>query len=181
MDWRVDEAALGLDLAEIEIIPPTEIPWKMGLHWGNPLEKPIELALDPEAGTDLPDAFLVGIPLFSTRLIGLLRSLGVDNLQEFDAVITDPRDDRKIVSYKAVNIVGLVECADLTASEYFEGDGPPLMQFDHLVIDETRARGLLFFRLGEDAATILVHERVADPLLQENLIGVRLQAVDSAP
>jgi hypothetical protein len=180
MDWRIDQEALGLNLAEQDVIPATPIPWTMGMHCDDKLDEPIEVSLDPNYGTDLPDAFLVGIPCFSERLSKLLHSLGVDNFQEYEIVLVDPRDNRKILNYKAVNIVGLVQCADLSASEYFAESGPPLMDFYRLVVDEKKAGGMSFFRLYEDADTILVHERIAKHLIAAKLVGVDFKPVESS-
>lgn len=179
VDWRIDEEAQKLNLADIDFVPDMDIPWTMGVFWDEPIEQPVELTIDPDSGKDIPDAFFTGVPLFSTRLLGLLTNAGVDNLQVYDAIVKDPRNNKIYANYKAVNIVGLVACANLEKSRYSEGSGPPLMHFDQLIIDEQKTTGMKIFRLAESAGVILVNEKIAKTLLDSNLTGVRILQVGS--
>lgn len=124
--------------------------------------KPIEMELwSRGGGTGLAELFLDSIPLFRQDLVDALVAAGVDNLQAFPAVLTRP-DGQKVTSYRAVNILGLVKCADLGKSQYDDigGTGLVAVAFRKLVIDAAAARNLLFFRLAESVASIIVHERV---------------------
>lgn len=175
VDWRVGEDA-SERLADIDVIPATEVPWTQGVPWapGMTVPDPIEFALDESRGSEVPDAFLVGIPLFSQRMLEVLARSGVDNLTTHNAVIVDPRTDARYESHKAVNIIGAVACADLKKSKYDPEFKPPWMEFQKLVVDEARAHGLLFFRLAEDPGTILAHEDVANALVAAKLTGLRV-------
>jgi hypothetical protein len=179
IDWRVDEEAEGLNLAEIDKIPDTDIPWTMGMCVQNTVNQPIQLALDKNSGSDMPDAFFIGIPLFSERLLNILYAKGVDNIQVYDAAVIDVRNGQIHKNYKAVNIVGLVSCANLDASTYIEGSGPPLMYFDHLVINKESCTNLKIFRLGESASTIIVSKDIADAIMDSKLTGIRLLEIES--
>lgn len=179
MDWRVIEDESSPGLAEIDIVPDTDVPWTMGMYWSEPVSQPISLVIDADSGEQMPDAFLLGIPLFSTRLLDLLSSQGVDNIQTYEAVITDPRTNISYDNYKAVNIVGLVSCANLEASEYIEGSGAPLMYFDRLVLNSDMPTGLTMFRLAESAGTIIVNEAIAKKIIDYKLTGMRLLPLES--
>ena len=91
MDWRVNERELGINLAEIDVTPATGVPWSMGLYCDKKVEQPICLEIDPDSGDVMPDAFLVGIPLFSEKLLAILNKGKVDNIQLYRVEIADKR------------------------------------------------------------------------------------------
>jgi hypothetical protein len=144
--------------------------WIAGRRFNREIPKPLEFEIDPAFGRDMPDLFKPQIPLFSNRLLAALVSLGVDNLDTYDARIRDPRDGQVYNNYKAVNIVGLISCANMEKSD-FDKSHPArqiAVPFNKLVIDEAKTGGSLLFRLGESAATILVHEKVKEALEPQN-------------
>ncbi|MBK9990361.1 MAG: hypothetical protein IPP19_06425 [Verrucomicrobia bacterium] len=104
---------------------------------------------------------------------------GVDNLQLFDAEITDPDSGKVYTNYKAVNIVGCIAAADLRKSEYTEhGNGPVIdVDFDKLVIEDKKPDGTLMFRLAESINVILLHKKVRDHLLTKNFPFLRFYEV----
>jgi hypothetical protein len=135
-----------------------------GFH---PPPEPIEITTVPEA--EVPpniygELYWIPIPLMSRRLVAALRAAGVDNLQTFETTLVTlegknppPKDH-----YLAVNIVGLVEAADLGKSE-INPDVPERMiatDFDSLAVDTSKAKDLAMFRLAENVSAVLVHERV---------------------
>ena len=99
--------------------------------------------------------------LFSKELVYALKGAGVENIQIFPIDITDKSIQKK---YFAVNIIGLVECANLEHSEYTDiiGTGATAIAFRKLIIDEEKAKtkGLRFFRLSESVSSIVVHENI---------------------
>ena len=126
-----------------------------------PPSSPIQVQLWERGGGGMAEAFLDSIPIFREDLVQALSEAGVDNLQVFPAVLVPPRGEQ-VGTYRAVNILGLVKCADLEKSEYDDitGTGMIAMSFRKLVIDEKAARDLPLFRLAEAVASIVVHERV---------------------
>jgi len=180
IDWRVSDYYDAEELADIDVTPATEVPWTMGVPWapGLSVPDPIEFLLDENTGTRLPDAFLVTIPLFSARMLAALVSAGVDNFTQHNAVVVDPRTGKRDTTYKAVNVLGAIGCADLARSKFDPKFAPPSMLFRHLVIDEARARDHSFFRLAEDPGYLLANERVARALLDAKLVGVRVISLD---
>ena len=79
---------------------------------------------------------------------------GSATLRHADGVIS--------TDYSAVNIVGVLKCADLSKSdcEDIGGIGMIAVSFRKLVIDESAARGQLLFRLAESVSSIIVHEQI---------------------
>lgn len=178
MDWRVDQEALGLKLAELASVPSTGFPWTMGLNWNRQPPDPIRAEIDPASGTDLPDAFLVGVPFLSEKFLGALERAGVSNFATFNAELVDLRTGTVHRHYKATNIIGAVSCADLKRSEFVPGIDPPMMEFRHLVIDAERARGLSLFRLAENTLYVLVSAKVKQALEATPLVGVRFEPIE---
>jgi hypothetical protein len=176
MDWQLVPPP-GVRFVVIDETPDLDLPWTMGVPYGDALPEPIRCTLSPRGGPDVPDLLLTGIPLFSDRLLAALDAAGVDNIVRYSAEIVDP-NNRVHTTHKAVNIVGAVSCADLERSEFLDVLEPPLMAFTHLVIDEARAHDLPFFRLAESTLYILVAERVKRAIEAANLLGVRLTPID---
>ena len=103
-----------------------------------------------------------------------LRSAGVDNIDTYDAALESEDGSVRLPGYKAYNIVGTVTAADVAKSE-FSPDNPS-RQIDasirSLVVDETKTKGLLLFRLAESVDTILIHHSVKTVLEARNFRGV---------
>lgn len=179
MDWRVNERELGINLAEIDVTPATGVPWSMGLYCDKKVEQPICLEIDPDSGDAMPDAFLVGIPLFSEKLLAILNKEKVDNIQLYRVEIADKRTSKTFMNYMAVNIVGKVSCANLEKSRYIEGSGPPLMYFEKLVLNKGISNDYQIFRLAE-SSDIIINERLANQMMEQKLVGIRLLALESS-
>lgn len=119
-------------------------------------------------GPYMPSYMRDSIPLFREDLIAALREAGVTEFDTYDAVVEDPeRPAQPHTNYKAVNVIGLIGAADLAQSEYTAHPGGPVgdVDFDNLVIDDSKARGRLMFRMAESTNIIMVHRRVRDHLL----------------
>jgi len=135
----------------------------------NTIQEPLEHIIEAEHEGEMRPFFkALSAPLMSESMISVLKSSGVDNLQVFDAVVKVDQTGEVIQSYKAVNIVGLIEVADLGESEYEVSplDESPMYStsFESLVVDEEKANGALFFRMAESVDTILVHKSVKEAL-----------------
>lgn len=137
------------------------------------VESPFEYILkkinpySEDHGPYLPAYLRDAYPLFRVDLINALKECGVDNLQVFDVKVLDPETGDYLENYRAVNIVGLMAVADMEQSDATVHHNPPLLdvEFDNLVIDESKAKGILMFRLAEASGTIMVHENVRDCLI----------------
>ncbi|WIG95911.1 hypothetical protein [Myxococcus sp. SDU36] len=177
LDARYDFAAHGVEGVALDESPDVDVPWTMGIRYPDPVQEPIPCYLDPRSGPVMPD-LIIDVPLFSQRLVEVLKGAGVRNLDLYDAVVIDREREKTYSHYKAVNIVGLVSCADLPRSEYLPGYKPPLMKFTKLCIDEARTLGLPLFRLAEDSLVILVSEAVKEAIEASKLVGVRVVSLE---
>lgn len=146
--------------------------WTDGVRFAKPFPAPVMVKLKPydsrvpDMGKDVGSLYLTKIPLFKKELVEAFHDIGVTNLETYEAVLLDPDNNKKYETHVAVNIIGVVAAADLGSSVYNVPDNIPVIdvEFDDLVLDESRAKGLLMFRLAENTNTILVHESVKDYL-----------------
>lgn len=110
-------------------------------------------------------AYYEATQLMQKGLVSSLKAQGVDNVQEFPALLVEDGSPIEAQDYVVVNIVGTVACASVADS-----DSIPFADrlfFNDLVIDTSKTQGLLMFRLAESLIDVLVHESVAKPLIQE--------------
>jgi len=98
----------------------------------------------------------------------VLQACGIYNFDLYEVAIHDPDDNSVITHYKAVNVLGLIAAADMDKSVATVHDGISLIDvdFDELVVDETKTRDIQLFRLAESSNAILVQERLRDALLE---------------
>ena len=138
-----------------------DVSWMRGMRIKTEIPDPIEIEVDTRVGDAMMPMFDEGMLIMSDEMIAALHKAGVDNLDCYNTVISDPETGKVYSDYKAVNIIGVIACADIKASEC-ESFGEPLidMDFDSLVIDETKTHGALMFRLAECITGIVVHEKV---------------------
>jgi hypothetical protein len=133
---------------------------------------PLTVEVDPEEGLEMSD-YYPGAKIMSKRLVETLRSTGVDNLQTFEAEIKNSETGEMIDDFVVVNVVGMVSCADEDAS-----DASPLADvsfFHTLVIEPSRAKSFLMFRLSESRMDVIVHESVAKAIQLGNFTDVILE------
>ena len=141
-------------------------------EYERPPNEPIELATEPMPAGDTVrwgfyrELYWHPIPLFSRRLVGALIKAGVRNLQTYETVLTNVEGDNPPPrnQYLAVNIVGLIDAADMKKSVISPGSKEELYStdFDSLVIDDKKPRGMLMFRLAQNISAVMVHERVKE-------------------
>jgi hypothetical protein len=116
--------------------------------------------------------------VMSPQLLQGLVGAGVDNLQNFPAEITNSESGQTLeFPYVFVNVIGLVSCAD-TASSDATPIGPS-SYFHELVVDESRIRDLLLFRLKESPFEIVVHDRVAEAIAGGGFRGIGVEKLAS--
>jgi hypothetical protein len=143
-----------------------EITFIGGAVISHPMPKP--LVFETDHSSKEPPSGLHGMvhPVMSHAFVEALQQSGVSNLQCFPAELRSTVDNCVWTNYYAVNIIGLVACADLGASQFTHiidrpGDNAvPLMAFEDLKVDPMLPKGSLFFRLAESPGTIIVAARV---------------------
>jgi hypothetical protein len=148
--------------------------WRIGERLAASPPSPLRFTLrrlNPHAsdhGPHLPAFLNAACPLFKRDLIAELVRCGVDNLDTYDVVISDPDSATPNLDYRAVNIIGMIRAADMARSEAIVHPGGPALVdvgFDRLVIDPSRTGTSKLFRLAESTKTIVVHETVRDHLV----------------
>ena len=161
------------------------------------LPQPLEFELAPYQPASPDEAQYMGAiiytnpPLWRDDFIQAVRDCGVSNFETFDVKIINPTNAALIqelvaegvsyldnsyvdaggvfTNYKAVNILGLIAAADMDESVATVHDGIPLIDvdFDELVVDETKTLGVKLFRLAESTNAILVDETLRDALIEK--------------
>lgn len=129
------------------------------------------LVFQVDCTRDRPPMHLDGIsiPVMSKELVALFQKHGVDNLQLFPALLKNEKTGDTWTDFYAVNIVGLIACADMDASDHSvigrrPGSDFPLAHFHRLVIDEKKAHGHYLFRLAEEPHVILINDEIDQAL-----------------
>src|SRR5687767_14787133 len=154
--------------------PSPWVGWMGGKSFAKPPNVPIVARIKPGYEHSEPPVFDEVPQVMTGEFLEALRSAGVDNIDSYDATLQSEDGSVVLSGYKAYNIVGLVSAADLEKTE-FSPDNPS-RQIDAslrgLVVDETKARGLLLFRLAESVDTILIHDSVKAVLEARDFKGV---------
>jgi len=153
------------------------VTWFSGAPHRVVIPAPIEVELDPEYGTELLDAYHVIIPIWSDRLIEAVRRAAADNFELYDTVIRDPRTGLETTAYRAVNIIGRIDCSDMQQSEYDSRSEARAREFTRLVIDPKKTLGLKMFRLHERPTVLIINEEVKQSIEAAGVRGIRADAV----
>lgn len=150
---------------------PEDVSFIAGRTISEALPAPLVFAVNHPQG-ETPKHFLgMQVPVVSDLLLRVIRETGADNVQAFPAVLRNPDTGATWTGYHALNVIGMPDAADLRASKYEEimpgnDEVPALLDFTKLVIDGSRTRNLLLFRLAQSPRAILAHESVRARLRQ---------------
>jgi hypothetical protein len=150
---------------------------KRGLIMPDDIDTTFHYTIEIEEDVDVPalPSYDSAGPIFDKGLIKTLERTGVDNLEIFPAIINNLKTGESIESYYAVNVVGLVSCADMDQSE-----AEPIADvhyFLDLKIDPDKTKGLLMFRLAEQPTDIIIHEKVAKAIREGSFSGIVLELI----
>ena len=141
-------------------------PWMTGQFIDRPVPHPFVFRIDPHYPGELLPMYEGSILVMRDALIRKLQEAGVDNLQLFPALVRDEDKKQEYADFKAVNIVGLISCANMEESTRMDPDDDESdmidVDFDSLVIDESKTGGALLFRLAEAVSAIIVHRSVRE-------------------
>ena len=148
--------------------------WGVGLLAEQRPAGDVEIPAVPHDGfAGLPDDFQdMSVPLMSKRLRQAIESAGVDNIEFYPVTVRNSQTG-EAYEYFAFNLVGRVAAADPAAKmSSHDGDFVGDTQVYELAIDESRARGLLMFRLEEKFTVILVHRTVKEAIERASIGSV---------
>ena len=166
------------------VVETTEVVhrWTNGEAVKRPVEEPINYTLDlkdifnadPAQREDMdltiysPDDFnikplmtLLNPPLIRNDLLAVLQSVGVDNLELFQAIVRNPINDREHDCFTAFNVVGL---ADFDWARDLRRE---ISQRDYRI----KVPPYLIFRLFDDGP-IVVYDTVRLAIEQSNIEGM---------
>jgi hypothetical protein len=142
--------------------PSDDEGWIMGRRFATPPKEPVvvEIQEDNEESVLLP--FFGTATLMSNEFYDALREAGVDNLDVYEARLQSEDGSVVIEGYKAFNLIGAVQAADLSKTIFNDPTGSRLMDagIERLEIDPAKARELLMFRLAEYLPAVIVHEKI---------------------
>lgn len=136
--------------------------WMLARAFSVPVTEPVEAVINAENETGVLLPFYNTPQIMRADVYEAVRSAGVDNVDVYKALVK--REDGSVFAenYLAYNILGALKATDLGKSQ-FAPENPSRMidaSIEKLTVDESRARGLLMFRLAESIRTIVVHETV---------------------
>lgn len=146
--------------------------WALGRPFDQAPPNPIVITMsqsDPEWNGPRPPPMIDEyMCLMSEQIVDALKSIPVGNIDIYPAVLKDEEAGLEW-RYYGVNIIGLVQSADLEKSKWLNLDGPARHDtvFTKTVVDPAKTMGLDMFRLAEDTGTIVISERV-----QRVLVGI---------
>ncbi len=167
------------DPTTIDMISHEDFDFTLGTRFKGKVPQPVEFEVDPEVGGPRIPTLFLPEPVFRVEFLALLRRAGVANFDEYEARIVDFNGTECSFSgdYRAVNIVGLLDCADLARSEYEESEGT--LFFDQLAIDAGRAQGVELFRVAQAEEYIVIAQSLAQRLDLSRFPDVVLRPIPS--
>ncbi len=138
-------------------------------------EEPIELPLTETSGDFQPDMITYLLPLFSERLKNELTRLGIDNIDYFKTHLVHPKTGTIIKNYWLANIIGCIECVDISNSVREYDDLLDSYNIKSFTIDNNIVGNARFFRLAEKSKLIIIHEIIKNELDKMKLKGVQVR------
>ncbi|MEN6320466.1 MAG: hypothetical protein ABFD82_17145 [Syntrophaceae bacterium] len=164
-----------LETSASHIKPPLR--WIEGKRFKTPPIHPLQLTVRSQPGARMTDFFESDIPLFSTYLLQEFLNGGVDNIDAYPVILKDLETAETWDHFYAVNIIGVIGCADMVSSNYndFVGNERFSVNFDKLVISPAKCHGQLCFRLYENLAKIIIHRKIVTQISLSNFEGLQLQ------
>lgn len=130
---------------------------------------------NPGEYTDCLLAF--GIPgfVFNSKVRTLLKSSGVENVDYYNAVVEDEVIASEISDYKIGNILGLVSCVDIDASDlrFYKSSGA-IKSIRKLILDPEKMEkaDLKLFRLAEYPQLALAHDSIKRIFEEQDVTGL---------
>jgi len=129
----------------------------------------------------LPSFMSQPAPIMSKELLETVRAAGVNNIDAHKAELYYA--DGKLASneYFIINVIGVVEAADLSKSVYDEDQEDSLisMGFDSLSIDKDKTFGFLMFRLAENIVEIVINEQVKEAIEKAKTPYIRISKTEN--
>jgi hypothetical protein len=155
-------------MSDFSIEEPENMPLELDFMNGSiitiPIDKPLIFTTNAGAEDPVPDYWDSGVPVMSERFVKLIEESGVTNIQKFPAIVKSKVDESVWDNYVAINILGVIKCADFSRSQYTE-IFPGHYRFSKLAIDSEAPKGELMFRLYENPGTIIIGKKVGKHIM----------------
>jgi hypothetical protein len=151
--------------------------FRTGHSMGQEFAGPVVFKLDSELRNgDFPTFYTSPVLVARNKFVADLRSLKIDNIETYPAIIEDRVDGRKFDDYTFVNIIGAVACTDEAASE-IESIGPDMNLINSLVLVRRKVPDFDLFLVAEDTSKMIVSERVYQHLSSAGYPDIFLEEV----
>jgi len=142
------------------------------------LQQPIYLIVDC-LKNEQPQHFLDTVaPIVSSVFLEALKKSGISNYQSFPVILKNFDLDLEWPNYFIINVLGLIDSADMTKSSFEEiipgdiNDGvAEFGEYDNLIIDENKTKGMLMFRDLRSPAEIIFNNIIIDSLRKSSPEG----------
>jgi len=152
-----DESPVTIDLISHE-----DYSFTLGEKFDENFPVPVKFKADPNTGERIYwPTLLLPEPVFDSRFLQVLKDSEVEPFQEFDVKITGKtiKGEKAPDTYKAINILNIIDCFDREQSLYEETEGMIFM--DKLVLDTKKIKRNKMFRVKHLAEYIIVSQDVA--------------------
>lgn len=157
--------------SEVIINEPNNLPIELSFIQGKVVDldncPSFVFTTNAKTGDRIRDFLKASIPVVSNKFLKLLNKAGVDNLQVVPIIIRSEIDGNEWLTHSAINVLGMISCADLDRSDFAE-IMPGYYKFRKLAINADKTKGALMFRLHEHAPTILVNKSVITYILDND-------------
>ncbi len=151
--------------------------WISGELLSAPVPKPLIFSIEAGDEGELGAYYNTGAPLMSNKLVEILQSCGVDNLELHDALIQEVVSGKQYHTHRAVNIVGKVAIADKSNSQTSSIEG--LAHWVHkMVPDVAAAHGALVFRMAEGLSQIVINQKIKEAIEMHKLPMIYFTALE---
>lgn len=120
----------------------------------------------------------MGCSVVSTRLKLLLESLGINNIEYFQASVVERDGESPKQGYYAANIIGLEDCIDLDASEIDaeedkNGERSIIYSIDKLVLKKNMGEEYTLCRTKHFTRLIMIEENLTTHFEKAGIKGVK--------
>lgn len=120
----------------------------------------------------------MGCSIVSTRMKILMESLGINNIQYFQASVIERKGESPKQGYYAANIIGLLDCIDLDASEMDaeednNGKRSIIFSIDKLVLKTNMVEDYTLCRANHFTRLILIEEDLISSFEKAGIKGIK--------
>lgn len=137
----------------------------------------LEILMDKDSQGELTDDLVIRkrrCLIHSNRLVDVLHSAGVDNIDYYPCRIVNEVTGEIYRTHQAANILDTIHCIDTENSdlEIDEEEPNEIWYINNLKLLDNRLGDVPMFRMGEDKSIVLVNETVKEKVEAAKITGV---------